>query len=946
MIVIDTETSEVREVSGGRGATGGTLGALGLLVRRRLWRDRGLFAASTLIVALATLLAYAGPELVNGTIDRGASDAARAAGDDADILVTYPVGNPTGDNVNSVRGLPVQDFDASAEIVFTNVPPATAGITTDYLAWIESGTYTLVGVTTAEEIAAAEEEDREPVRVGRGGQYLAFGYSSGAELEIVEGVDAAPPPPPADSSGIVTGPPDPLEITVTEAFAEAFDVGVGDQLDVTRATGGTVELTIVGIQRVVDPDAPVWSRLPLGLEPTLQHGTISGDILRGMIMASPETIAAFTTRSREAFTGKVEIQVDPERITLSGSRRVVSELTRLPQTSDTLLPGGSVVPRVHTGLTEALEAYPDKARAALAQMSVVIAGVIAVAAVVIALMAQLMLSRREGDLALERARGASVPSIALRLFVEALLFTAAGIALGLAGARLLEPGVGGGNSLATVIALVALSAGPLLGAVWARRTWTGRREAANRQDRAKVRKARAGRRLTLDALAVVLAAVGVVTVRGRGVLQTQTSGIDPFLAAAPVLVALAVVVVIVRLYPLPMRLIQALARRTRGVAGVITLAKARQGIAVLPLLSLTLAIAVAVSGGLLVSTVRAGQEDASWQRVGAEVRIDAEVSDADVEALRDQGLTVSRGLYLPIVTFALGSEYAEATLVAMDDSWADILEGAGVADASEVRALSAATAQEPGAMPVLASQEFIDIDVYGRSEVFVGRSYIPTEIIAPATVTPDGWASGPYVIAPLDAILSAELTDPVLPNIAFVNGPGAAEAVAALESVPADAVTTRAGWLAAVQDSALIGGVEFAMVLAVAAIAILAAVGLLVTVLRGVRERGRALSMLRTQGMGAGWGWWLAFTELAPPVVAAVLGGAGAGVLIVLLLGGSLGLEVLSGGITTPPIDVSWQFMAAVGAGVVVLLVIAVAVEVIAHRRDRLSDVLRYGETR
>src|SRR5690606_22058975 len=131
MIVIDTETSEVREVSGGRGTTGGTLGALGLLVRRRLWRDRGLFAASTLIVALATLLAYAGPELVNGTIDRGASDAARAAGDDADILVTYPVGNPTGDNVNSVRGLPVQDFDASAEIVFTNVPPATAVITTD-----------------------------------------------------------------------------------------------------------------------------------------------------------------------------------------------------------------------------------------------------------------------------------------------------------------------------------------------------------------------------------------------------------------------------------------------------------------------------------------------------------------------------------------------------------------------------------------------------------------------------------------------------------------------------------------------------------------------------------------------------------------------------------------------------------------------------------------------
>ena len=148
------------------------------------------------------------------------------------------------------------------------------------------------------------------------------------------------------------------------------------------------------------------------------------------------------------------------------------------------------------------------------------------------------------------------------------------------------------------------------------------------------------------------------------------------------------------------------------------------------------------------------------------------------------------------------------------------------------------------------------------------------------------------------------------------------------------------------QDSALIGGVEFAMVLAVLAVAILAAVGLLVTVLRGVRERGRALSMLRTQGMGAGWGWWLAISELAPVVLAAVIGGASAGILIVFLLGESLGLEVLSGGITTPPIDVNWYFMAAVGIGVLILLFAAVAVEVTTHRREQLSDVLRYGETR
>src|SRR6187551_3483404 len=108
MIVIDTETSEVTEVSDRRPAAGGTLGALGLLVRRRLWRDRWLVVSSALIVALATLLSLSGPALVSRTIDRGAADAVTAAGPAADIFVTVPVGNPGGDNVSSIQGLPAE----------------------------------------------------------------------------------------------------------------------------------------------------------------------------------------------------------------------------------------------------------------------------------------------------------------------------------------------------------------------------------------------------------------------------------------------------------------------------------------------------------------------------------------------------------------------------------------------------------------------------------------------------------------------------------------------------------------------------------------------------------------------------------------------------------------------------------------------------------------------
>lgn len=949
MILIDTETVEVREVSTRKRASGGTFGAMGLLVRRRLWRDRWLLLNSALIVALATVLAYAGPALVAGTIDRGAADAVVAAGDDADIVVTFPMGNPGGDNVTTLRGLSMDLFDEASSNVINYLPEATRDVASGYTRWIESESFTLIEVIDPEEATLAEEEEREPKGERRGGQYITFAYAPDAAVTYVEGAAPAIPVRDDDSGGLF-GPVEfpPIEMAVSQTFAEAFDLKPGDEVIVTRASGHTANLLISGIYVPEDPQAQVWSTVPWAVQPVVLREGLPDQITRGTFLGSLEAIETLTTDMSTAFSARIVIEVDPDKVTLDASRQIVKELTALPQRTESLIRFTSAVPRVETGLDDALEAYPARARAALAQMSIVIAGVVAVAAVVIALMAQLMVTRRESDISLERARGASVTSIGLRLLAESITFTVLGFASGFGAALLLAPEVVTSNSLANIIVLTAIAAGPALGVLLARRTWTGRREAANRQDRAKVRKGKAARRLTLDALAVLLAAVAIVTVRNRGVLQTQTEGIDPFLAAAPVLIALGVVVVVVRLYPLPMKVVQFFARRTRGVGGVITLAKARQATPVLPLLSLTLAVAVAVSGGLLVSTARTGQEAASWQRVGADVRLKGEVTPGELSNLADAGLTASRGYFQPVTTFAIGSEYLNSTLVAMDENYPLILNQGGVVDTSEIEELNALAAQRgPGdPVPVLASQEFIDINVYGRSELYLNRTYVPVEIVGVAKVTPDGWANGPWVIAPLQLLLDAELDTPLVTNIAFVNGEGASAAVEEFTSVEKDDVLERTVWLERVQGSALIGGVEFVMVLAVIAVGILAAIGLLVTVLRGVRERGRALSMLRTQGMGAGWGWWLALTELAPAVIAATIGGGLAGVLIVKLLGGSLGLEVLSGGTEVPALDFNWQFLGAVGVGIVLLLFAAVAAEVTAHRRDRLSDVLRYGETR
>lgn len=269
-------------------------------------------------------------------------------------------------------------------------------------------------------------------------------------------------------------------------------------------------------------------------------------------------------------------------------------------------------------------------------------------------------------------------------------------------------------------------------------------------------------------------------------------------------------------------------------------------------------------------------------------------------------------------------------------------------DATEFRNLLAASqAWQPGdGVPTLASDELTELAFTSRNSVFLGRSYVGLEFLGPVTQAPEGWLTeGPYIVVAWEVLEQMPTDEPLALNTLLVGGPRAIDVVAESPVVDQSTVITRASWLGLMRDSALIGGVETMMTIAVLAVGVLAAVALLVTVLRGVRSRGQALVMLRTQGMRNRYGWWLALTELAPLTIAAVVGGALAGLAMVAVLGSTLGLEVLSGGIAAPTLDINPTFVAAVGGAVAALLFAAIAAEVATHRRHKLSDVLRQGQS-
>jgi putative ABC transport system permease protein len=936
-----------------------------LLVRRRAWRDRGPLTASVVVVALASMLALAGPEVVLTTIDDGARDAVESVGDAADITVTFPVGNMEGDNVNSMRGTDPSLFEGYATDAATNLPGVVAPLIDGHSSYVLSRQLMLADVLAPLDANAdLSDVDRYNATINpdlwdsRLTNVIQFAISGSPEWSVVQGrlpIEATGSEVPIDVRETVGAesvtrlhlPGEIIEVAMTPSVADALDVQLGSILRVENAAQNRVTLRVVGLVEPADPSDPAWDAVPEAIEGVFIDKPGIPLYRRGTVMVSEATANAITDALEQPFNGTIVLDVGSDGLTLAGAREIERAMRTLETTANSIVPAPDVNVSMTSGLAPALAAYPARAHAALAQMSITVAGVIGVAAVVVALMARLLLSRRDADIALERARGASVASIALRLGIESAVFTLVGVTLGYVAALAVVGTVSPGSASLFAVACVALLSAPMLGTFAARRMWTSRRVPANRHDRARLARAKAARRYTIEALAVVLAITAVITLRGRTVLQTQTSGIDPFLASAPILLALGITVIVLRLYPIPMAAIQAMAKRTRGIAGIITLAKARGRIPVLPLLGLSLAISIAVSGGLLVSTVRNGQEIAAWERVGGDVRIDAAVSDATVTTLEAEGFDVSRLVARPYLSVNVGTTSAKAYLLVIDDEYVTMLESSGRYNPTDLRALlAAAEAAPPGSdIPALISPSLSELAFTDTREAFLGGHFLDFDIVGDAVTMPIGWAEGPFLVLPAEALLSLDLDSPVEYTLAFVSGEGAAEAVAATDVVPST-VTTRDQWLDGVRDSALIGGVEKMMTMAVIAVALLAAVALLVTILEGVRQRGIALSLLRTQGMSSRYGWWLALTELAPLTIAAVIGGTGGGLAVLLLLGQTLGLDVLAGGVSEPPLVPDVPFLCAVALGVVALLIAAVSAEVTAHRRNKLSEVLRLGDTR
>ncbi|WP_030721302.1 membrane protein [Streptomyces griseus] len=778
---------------------------------------------------------------------------------------------------------------------------------------------------------------------------------------------------------------------VTEETAAALNMKVGSTLRLPTAVGGPLTVTITGIVAPRDPGGSYWSADPLVRTPSLIPDPASPfpqNYWTGTVLLAEDAGPALLATATEPslfwrFPPDASALTGPDGARLTA---VVNSLESGPGLLKVRAIAGDTA-EVLTGLGHIVQANARMRDAISPVIAVAALGIGSVAAVVLVMTGALIAARRKAELALMRSRGGSLRGIGGRLLAETAVTVVPVSALGLLLAVL---AVGEGRWWPA--ALAATGVGLLVCVALPLRTTLQHIRPTLHGAREDIVSARPSRRRTVAELTLLVLAVGAVTaLRRRG---TSGGGTDLLVSGAPVLLALIAALVLVRLYPLPLRLAARPVARLRGAIGFLSLARAGRSSAggALPLLALLLALATAAFGGSVIAGIGDARDDAALTTVGADARVSgkserATLPDELVRTVRGLDgvrnaapLRVEFGVTMP-ETAAGGGGAGSGP----DDSGTDTgADSGGGGDAAGARA---------------TTMVGVDPASYTRLARTTGLPDFPSGLLKATGASaplPEGAKSGPERVLPVIAspAVAARLgkeqhaVDTLSGNFK-VQVVGTVERVASLAStnflivnsasleqrVPTTLLLTGApdpGKLRAAADgngeefvvqlrseeraryvnTPMQAGAERIYLAAVAAGAGYALLAVLLSLLQTAPERKTLLARLRTMGLTTGQGRRLLAFEATPQALLAAGGGLLTGWATIVLLSPGIDLVPLAlagvAGSDTSPVTLRadlWS-LALPAAGVVALAAAVAGVQAWwASRRGSITE-LRAGDSR
>lgn len=927
------------------------------LVARRASADRGLLLLSTALLAVTVALCLALPRLLGGAADAALREAVVDAGPRADLVVTVPAGDVEdgADTAAAVAALAESSRDGlPGTVAGVTAAPVTAVLTRGATTPVgDAQLFTRVAHVGGDGATVTWLDGRAPAVSPEGAAALAAAAAAdeAADADGADGADGADSADGADGTdGSAEGPDRPevravVEVGVSAASAAAYGVDLGDRIEVRAPSSTPLDALVVGVFEADHPDAAPWRAFPDLLGPLAaptdeQEGSLALLLTDDSL---PDLLAALEPSGAVA---TVRVPIAAERLTTTGSARLGRTVAGLVADPESLSGAAGRTADVTSGLVVVLDEAAARLRGATAQASMLVVGLAVVGTLVLVLAARLLTTRRTPLLVAERARGASVASTVVRALAESVPAALVAAMAGTAVAVLVVPGsTWTWWPAAAVTAVTALAPAVLAGLV-AAGAWTGRRQPANRQDRARLASHRRARRLVAEAALVAVALAALVSVRGRGLLQTTTGGVDLLLSATPVLLAAAATVLAARALPPVLRAVTRSAARRRGVVGLVGAARASQatGTAV-PVLAVTIAVAVVVLSGTLAQAVVSGQQKAAALSVAADVRLGGPVPDEVVEALRGAAGVdaVATGAHLRSRTFAQGSG-VKADVLAVDAvDYARTRDSAGLPVDTHLTDLARPDGAAGDPVPALVSPELLDVADLLPPSVMTLDAFVPLEVVG---TTSEGSEDAPLVVVDRATLarLAPDATFAAV-DVVWVAGDAAADAATrATDGLAGIDVETRSGWLQERRHGALEQGLLNAFVAAALVLAGYVVIALVLTVVATSPERGRTLAFLRTLGLDGRTARSVSLAELAPLAVVGAVAGSVIGTVVPWLLRDAIGLEQITGHPDATDVPVTGLPVLLAVTAVAVAVGFSVLVEHVVGRQARLGEVLRVGE--
>lgn len=786
---------------------------------------------------------------------------------------------------------------------------------------------------------------------------------------------------PADHTPLATAP----QIGLSQATAQALGVRTGSRLSLefaktpgAQTSAPQAELVVSGVYRTTATTDDFWTGRETLDQPSRypaerSTGTVlavrglvgrdAADLLAGAGVGGPRVTwqlradlsGAALDRAR-ALTGPLShYSADLSAALCQGSDWVTGDISCQVggQSTQSLLVTDSLTPLLTTFTAQ------DQQARALATYAVDALAAVTLATVVVAV--RLLLRRRRPHLRLQRARGASTARLVLLRCAVAWPVVLVAALLGWAtGGALAPTGTSGSPqplSAALVTAVVLLTV-PLM-------TWLAVREPRRPGRLRRTRRRTAvGRRVVLELTVLLATAAGVLALRSQGP--------DGILGAVPVLVALAVVLILLRVYPLVLRLVLRQTRRGRGVVGFVGAARAAHDAPAtgLALFVLVLTLGTAVFGGLVQRTVDDGLATGAAWSTGADASATVAGTVTPAGTTTVAGTALQRLRTLDLAGQTDGAVVSQVAVITVDPRQLTALAPKSPLAAALRSGLTAPPGTRTGASTPLPSFLSPGLRASERTGGFT------------TTIVAQGKPPVNLTLKPVGTLTPAELRDPLLgPITAQIpagtlmlittaaaehllpqqasgstvlllksegKGDGsAAPSPTALRSAAAKAlgplaqIRVRSETLSALRADGLTQGLGtiYTTSSILAALSGLLALALELTLTS--HERSRTTSFLRTLGLGGKEAGAIHFLQLLPLAVASAVGGTLLGLLEPRLLAGTLDLRQFTGGPAQPALHTDYSLTLALVAGVTALILAAAATETVLARRRRLGAVLR-----